>query len=522
MAALVLTASLTFPAQARVLADVAGTAPPLTASAGASEFARPPLSVKRDSLHPELSLAPNRVDALAQTGNPQGNAALAPSARSKTVVLLAGMCSSTEGNAGQGSWVRQWKEWIRREFGYSVVEFSYSAEGPNRAYIDVATARGVRDSANNLLAIYRERDDDIYLIGHSLGGLVAAYAASGMPEEFRRRTTALLTFNSPLKGVSDFRSLLSIAGCWALRDPILDDLRESGPNSVLAAVRDARWDHLAAVNFTTRRSSPSDHPWFEDFAVPWDRAVFFEKAYTIIEDNVPWVDLKAGTHESLVTGIHAACCNRTVEYVRRALRDQLLPFGSEKGRVELIRRLYRELLSREPDAEGLNHWYRSGLSELQLRQAFVQSGEYRRKVITGYYRELLGRDPDAPGLDNWVNSGLPLDRVRLGFLRSEEYLLRRTEPTPTPRDQLPTTPGPTVGSYYRFLGPVQVFRGPGLEQTHSLPGGTVVKIIGGPRIDAQGRRWWDLSEAEWGGGRHRIRLRGREQLLCARDIRLLG
>ncbi len=51
----------------------------------------------------------------------------------------------------------------------------------------------------------------------------------------------------------------------------------------------------------------------------------------------------------------------------------------DQGRIDMIKRLYRELLGREADQGGLDAYYKGGLNESQIRQSIMGSEEYRRR-----------------------------------------------------------------------------------------------------------------------------------------------
>ena len=66
--------------------------------------------------------------------------------------------------------------------------------------------------------------------------------------------------------------------------------------------------------------------------------------------------------------------------------------------------LYREILRRDPDAGGLDHWAGkadSGASHTDIASDFYSSLESRRTRVTALYESLLGREPDPGGLEHW-------------------------------------------------------------------------------------------------------------------------
>jgi len=73
--------------------------------------------------------------------------------------------------------------------------------------------------------------------------------------------------------------------------------------------------------------------------------------------------------------------------------------------------LYREVLLREPDQEGLDHWVGkadAGVHRGTIAGSFYASLESRHTRVEGLYEALLGRLPDQRGLAHWS------DRLRDG------------------------------------------------------------------------------------------------------------
>jgi hypothetical protein len=66
--------------------------------------------------------------------------------------------------------------------------------------------------------------------------------------------------------------------------------------------------------------------------------------------------------------------------------------------------LYREIVRREPDQEGLAHWSGKaddGVALATIASTFYASPESRQTRVTGLYDALLARTPDAGGLAHW-------------------------------------------------------------------------------------------------------------------------
>jgi hypothetical protein len=102
---------------------------------------------------------------------------------------------------------------------------------------------------------------------------------------------------------------------------------------------------------------------------------------------------------------------------------------------EAIRSAYRDVLGREPDANGLAHYrakWRDGWTQGQIRDDLKRSHEGRdshaKTAITRAYRELLGREPDAAGYANYERlmreKGFSERDVRAAIMSGDEYRQR--------------------------------------------------------------------------------------------------
>lgn len=104
-------------------------------------------------------------------------------------------------------------------------------------------------------------------------------------------------------------------------------------------------------------------------------------------------------------------------------------------RREDITELYKTILGREPDKDGLDWWVSSQATLDEIKSEFLKSPEYvmksRLEQITKLYQEVLGRDPDADGLKFWAEGPLAIDEIRVEFMKSDEYLAKIT-PAPEP------------------------------------------------------------------------------------------
>src|SRR4051812_27989510 len=106
--------------------------------------------------------------------------------------------------------------------------------------------------------------------------------------------------------------------------------------------------------------------------------------------------------------------------------------------AEFVTDLYRRLLHREPDRQGLHFWVGQlddrEVGRLEVATAFLLSREYatshrdHASFVDGLYRDVLGRAPDRPGRAFWTPllSRRRADRALVAgrFLASAEAFLR--------------------------------------------------------------------------------------------------
>lgn len=99
---------------------------------------------------------------------------------------------------------------------------------------------------------------------------------------------------------------------------------------------------------------------------------------------------------------------------------------------EAIARAYRDVLGRDPDQNGLNHYrqlWRKGWTQGQIREDLRRSGEGKesniRPTITRVYRDLLGREPDPEGYATYEKlmreKGWGERELRQAIMAGDEY-----------------------------------------------------------------------------------------------------
>lgn len=109
---------------------------------------------------------------------------------------------------------------------------------------------------------------------------------------------------------------------------------------------------------------------------------------------------------------------------------------SDEWIASVVTEFYRDTLYREPDPVGLAHWIRlakEGMPVARIAAHFYASPEYYQRIgqsndetwVRDLYRKLLLREPDANGLQHWVRAlraGMPRDQLTFAFYQSPETL----------------------------------------------------------------------------------------------------
>jgi hypothetical protein len=101
--------------------------------------------------------------------------------------------------------------------------------------------------------------------------------------------------------------------------------------------------------------------------------------------------------------------------------------GGSTGK-QFILALYRDVLGREADADGLAFWeaqIESGESRTAIALALLQSGERFGDLVAADYVQFLHRPADSTGLATWtfaLLAGRTDESVITALLASDEYL----------------------------------------------------------------------------------------------------
>jgi hypothetical protein len=102
--------------------------------------------------------------------------------------------------------------------------------------------------------------------------------------------------------------------------------------------------------------------------------------------------------------------------------------------ASFVARLYRFILGRRYDREGLDNWVRAlvyrTVTASEVVKGFINSQEFLNRnlndeqFVTVAYRTILNREPDTAGLGSWLDAlrrGYTRNQVLDGFLKSTEF-----------------------------------------------------------------------------------------------------
>ncbi len=125
--------------------------------------------------------------------------------------------------------------------------------------------------------------------------------------------------------------------------------------------------------------------------------------------------------------------------------DPPAPEPAPRPADDQIVRLYAAVFGRAPDEQGFAYWtgqYRSGVPLGTIAEIFASSDEFRasygpdtsnEELVRIMYRNVLDRDGDAEGVSFWVDRlrwGTPLSEMLLAFSESPENIARTNTSPP--------------------------------------------------------------------------------------------
>ena len=207
-----------------------------------------------------------------------------PSQPTPRVILIQGACSSSELNDEPDHWVQTVTRILTEDYGFTdaptgdpsdqVIEFGYSASGWSNKYLPADTLKSIHESSAGLKAIYDYYpDSQFFILGHSLGGIVALDGVarySNADNQVTEHTGGIITVSSPVKGLNQAAAgvasfAIELIVCGQLpqgdRSPVWSDLESSG--DPIALIHGADWSGVQVTNFANR----------QDRVVNWQQAV---------------------------------------------------------------------------------------------------------------------------------------------------------------------------------------------------------------------------------------------------------
>ena len=122
------------------------------------------------------------------------------------------------------------------------------------------------------------------------------------------------------------------------------------------------------------------------------------------------------------------------------VRGEIKGSPEAKGKDDsglVVKRAYRAVLGRDPDADGLKEYSRrvkeDGWGQEEVEKSLKKSDEYKQNVVDGMikraYRDVLGRDPDKGGLENYrqriADGDWSENDLRDALKKSPEYRNRK-------------------------------------------------------------------------------------------------
>lgn len=228
------------------------------------------------------------------------------------VVMIQGVCSSTESSSNLTAWTTNIKRLLVEDFGLidmptghpddQVIEFGYSEDGWDSSYLPADTLNSVQESSAALRDIYSAYPDSrIFIIGHSLGGIVALDGLarySNNENRMKSRTAGLITVSSPVNGLSELavdvaRIAIELVACRIepslaqYPSPVWADLQVRGDS--ISLIRESTWDDVRVVNFANKA----------DRVVDWQSAILMTH-FEVSCYNTRSTNFFDGNHDTLL------------------------------------------------------------------------------------------------------------------------------------------------------------------------------------------------------------------------------
>ncbi|MCR5802918.1 MAG: leucine-rich repeat protein [Clostridia bacterium] len=175
----------------------------------------------------------------------------------------------------------------------------------------------------------------------------------------------------------------------------------------------------------------------EEFVTVLYKALFDRDAKDDPDGFNFWMDsLKTVGRESVVDGFinSTEWCNVCAAYGVKSGATKAKATVASKNATEFATRLYTECLEREPDEDGLKFWSLAltnlDITGTEAAHEFFYSAEFNSfnlsntELVTKMYKTLLGREADSEGLAFWVknmDNGMTKDQLFNSFADSPEF-----------------------------------------------------------------------------------------------------
>jgi hypothetical protein len=135
---------------------------------------------------------------------------------------------------------------------------------------------------------------------------------------------------------------------------------------------------------------------------------------TLYDDDVSDIPVERSRSIFQNRGFSEAQWNRYRQFADAAVRDVETPLYRK-----LVENLYRDVLGRVVDANGLQQWLghlnAGRLTRMQVAEWILRSPERQQYQLEAAYREILGRGLDATGRTGWLEQmrrGMTIEQVR--------------------------------------------------------------------------------------------------------------
>lgn len=125
---------------------------------------------------------------------------------------------------------------------------------------------------------------------------------------------------------------------------------------------------------------------------------------------------KGGLYDQIMQG-------RVETGYQKPAETQAPPAPQVSGRESEIQNIYKDVLGRQADVGGLQHYAGSSMKVEDIRRDIEQSPERKEQQLNALYREVLGREADPSGIQTYTRED---PRAEGGFTKEELESLKQT------------------------------------------------------------------------------------------------